>query len=126
MPNRTDGKPEPITKIAFRYIHGNKLHGEDPEILAVMPEDPGTDDPFTCTCYAHMGQHGSCDVQVVMQRSRPARVLEYAGLKRELESIGYRIKVVKRIGLRQYLETRRKALEKQTLAYIFREEGITK
>lgn len=52
----------------------------------------------TCTCYAHVGQHGSADLAGCIQRTRPATPAEYADLKRELESppYEYRLRVIKR------------------------------
>lgn len=75
------------TKVLFRMFQG--------ELLALFPEDPGTNDPATCSCYAHVGQHGSAD-PLITRRSRPATAEDYLPLKRELESIGYNLHVIKR------------------------------
>ncbi len=48
------------------------------------------------TSYVHNGQHGSADYAGVVATTRRARPAEYADLKRELEQIGYCLKVVKR------------------------------
>ena len=47
------------------------------------------------TCYAHHGQHGTCDRAwyVTTRATKPA---EYEALKSELESIGYNLHVLKR------------------------------
>jgi hypothetical protein len=44
--------------------------------------------------YSHVGQHSSCCVKYEKE-SRPATEEEYKGLKEELESIGYVLKVCK-------------------------------
>lgn len=45
-------------------------------------------------CYAHIGQHGTCS-PIYQRESRPATPEEYDPLKRELEQIGYVLKVCK-------------------------------
>lgn len=45
------------------------------------------------TCYSHVGQHSSCAIGYV-NASRPATEAEYADLKKELESIGYVLKII--------------------------------
>jgi hypothetical protein len=47
------------------------------------------------TCYSHIGQHSSCAPDYVKE-CRAMKESEYAGLKTELESIGYNLKVVKK------------------------------
>lgn len=44
--------------------------------------------------YAHIGQHSSCHIEYANE-SRAAKPSEYRELKKELESIGYNLKVVK-------------------------------
>jgi hypothetical protein len=44
--------------------------------------------------YSRIGQHSCCDL-VYEKESRPATEEEYKGLKKELESIGYVLKVCK-------------------------------
>jgi len=44
------------------------------------------------TCYAHIGQHGECDES--FSKRKKAAPEQYAPLLRELESIGYSVKVV--------------------------------
>jgi len=78
------------TPVLFRYDHD--------EVTAVFPTIPGTNDPWSMTCYAHVGQHGSCDLGWY-HTTRPATEAEYASLKRELESApyGYKLKVCRRM-----------------------------
>jgi len=72
----------PITKVIFRKY-------PDGDILALFPEERGTNDPYTCSCYAHVGQHGSADPQHVIRSTKAAKPAEYAALKGERERIGY-------------------------------------
>lgn len=46
--------------------------------------------------YMHVGQHGAASYSGVVAASRPAKPAEYAALKRELESIGYKLRVIER------------------------------
>lgn len=80
--------PRNITKVAFRVWDG--------EVVAVMPELPATNQ-YDCTGYVHVGQHCAIDPRLAVQRSRPATETEYCDLARELEQIGYRVRVVRKI-----------------------------
>ena len=77
-------------------------------VLAVFPTEPGTNSPYTCSCYRHVGQHGWCDERSASDL-KPAKPSEYADLKRELERIGYRLEVRSRF-TRHDLETRKSIL----------------
>ena len=103
---------EPLTKVAFRFWYDSpgqltRMDRKRGEVTAIMPEIPGTDSPYICTCYAHVGQHGSCNISLINQCSRPATEAEYTPLLRELKSIGYRVQVIKRLNQQRYLDTRR-------------------
>jgi hypothetical protein len=65
-------------------------------IIALFPYEPGTNDPFTCQSYEHIGQHGPADVRGVVGGTVPATPGEYAPLKRELESAPYRYRLAVR------------------------------
>ncbi len=69
-----------------------KIETNPRSVLAVFPAEPGTNSPYTCSCYAHMGQHATCDESYAASL-KPAKPGEYADLKRELERIGYRLDV---------------------------------
>jgi len=71
---------------------------KDGDITAVFPATPGTTDPSTMTCFAHVGQHSSCTMEWYYT-TKPAKPEEYTDLKHELESkpYSYRLHVVKRI-----------------------------
>lgn len=85
-----------VTPVLFRVHRAPRTHGAD--VTAVFPCEPATYSGYAMTCYAHVGQHGSCDLGWYNQ-TRPAKPEEYANLKRELESApyGYRLKVYRRM-----------------------------
>lgn len=92
------------TKVVFRKFHNH-------EIIALFPELPGTNDPFTCLSYMHMGQHGaaSADLSPYTTAAKPA---EYEELRRELVSLGYDdLKVCSRFTRKDY-DTRKKAISR--------------
>jgi hypothetical protein len=91
--------PDPeTTDVVFRVFPAG-------DVIAIFPSDPGTSDPFTCSSYQHVGQHGSCNPAYLMRYTVPD---QYADLKRELESAPYhyRLRVRRRIG-GHYLALRR-------------------
>lgn len=67
----------------------------DKSIMALFPTIQGTYAAHTCSSYAVVGQHGSADLQYVINKTRAAQPAEYADLKAELEGppFGYRLKV---------------------------------
>jgi len=50
-----------------------------------------------CQSYESIGQHGAADYMHCLSATKPATPKEYASLKKELESIGYNLKVMKRV-----------------------------
>lgn len=70
------------TPVIFRQFKGG-------DILALFPADPADTAGQFCTCYAHIGQHSSADYNATIAQSKPAKPVEYADLKAELESVGY-------------------------------------
>ena len=46
--------------------------------------------------YAHCGQHSAADYKSLVKHSRLALPNEYENLKKELESIGYNLNIIKR------------------------------
>jgi hypothetical protein len=80
-------------------------------ILALFPYDPGTNDPYTCSCYEHIGQHGSANPGMCIAATKPAKPEEYANLKAELESEPYNyVLVVRRRLPSDAVDVRRKQL----------------
>lgn len=85
MDNATDKE---VTKVIFRKF-------KDGEVIALFPEEPGTNDCNTCDSYMHVGQHGAASVFLV-RGTLPAFFDEYLPLLRELENqVGYNLEVVK-------------------------------
>lgn len=62
------------------------------DIVALFPQEE-FNHRGGCMSYQHVGQHGEADYAHCVAASVPATVAEYAPLKRELESIGYDLKV---------------------------------
>lgn len=70
------------TKVMFKVFGG--------EIIALFPEEIA--DPHgNIMSYAHMGQHGAASPK--LKHLRNAKPSQYADLKRELERIGYELKI---------------------------------
>ena len=70
-----------MTKVIFRKF-------KEGDIIALFPELPGTNDPYTCESYMHVGQHSSASIDIV-SITKPAKPDEYADLLAELKRIGY-------------------------------------
>jgi hypothetical protein len=85
-----------ITEVIFRKF-------KDGEVIALFPFYIETMDGSIMS-YMHIGQHGGASVNLV-NITTPAKPHEYADLKTELESIGYNLKIVKRINRKRiYLQ----------------------
>jgi hypothetical protein len=96
--------PETVDVIFRRW---NSNHG----IIALFPGLPGTNDPGSCLSYEHLGQHAAASVALTSAHTTPASESESAPLRRELEQIGYRLRVVKR-ATRRHEATRRAEIAK--------------
>lgn len=99
-------KDKIITVVIFRkFKSGNK------EIIALFPELPGTNKWYAdCMSYMHVGQHGAASVDLTVL-TQPASPVEYADLKRELEGLGYDLKVELRFKA-EHLTKRKQAVER--------------
>lgn len=75
-------RPEPLPVI-FRADRAGDFKGD---VTAVFPTLPGTSDPYTATCYAHVGQHSACSPEWY-RTTRPATQKESADLLAELRGI---------------------------------------
>ena len=77
--------------VMFRKFQG--------EILAIFPHTKH----HTCfvLCYTHSDQHLGADYNGVVYNSRPAKEEEYRDLKKELEKIGYNLKIVHRRNIKK-------------------------
>lgn len=84
---------EPLTRVIFRKYR-------DGEIIALFPDmDEGRG---MIGSYMHIGQHSEADRLIVVDKTKPAKPKEYAELKAELQRIGYRLTVRKRMIYRRF------------------------
>jgi hypothetical protein len=89
-------KDTELTVVIFRKWKKSFDSGEG--IVALFPfEDYNREyKPSLCMSYAHIGQHGGADYNHCVSNSKLAKPEEYADLKKELEEIGYNLKVAKK------------------------------
>lgn len=72
------------------------------DVIAVFPDECGTNEPYTCSSYQHVGQHASCDYDHVRRVSVPVKIkynqvpqdADVRALLNELRSIGYKPRLV--------------------------------
>lgn len=69
------------------------FYREGSDVFAVFPEEPGTNDPQTMLCYAHIGQHSYCHSGYLAGK-RLASPEEYESLLSELQDIYGAIEVL--------------------------------
>lgn len=87
------------TKVIFRQF-------KDGDVIALFPDQPGTNNPSTCSSYMHIGQHSSASVHLA-SFTKAATKRAYGTLLRELGRIGYRdLRVVKRFTRADYYTRR--------------------
>ena len=100
------------TLVIFRkWRQSEKLWPDlGPEVFALFPLIPANGYGFSCLSYEHVGQHSGANYYHCMQDSHAASAEEYAALKAELESLGYRLRVGKRAP-HNALEQRRATVE---------------
>jgi len=72
-----------------------KAPGCKPTPIAFFPTLPADSAGLDVVCYAHLGQHSGAS-KAYYRTTRRARPSEYAELRHELESIGYRLEVCQR------------------------------
>lgn len=89
-----DTKTVTKTKVIFRKFKDN-------QVIALFPELPATNDPWTCESYMHIGQHSSADPRIILD-TLPASEAEYKELKSELTRIGYDLIIQKRFHRNAY------------------------
>jgi len=77
---------------------------DDPKgIIALLIDEPGTREAYTCMMYEHVGQHGHGHPDAVVANSTPVRKLDCPTAKdarallNELRSMGYNPRVLQRI-----------------------------
>ena len=89
------------TDIVFRVDTSKDFKGT---VFALFPHEVSTLDGLV-NCYQHVGQHSSADYNHCINTSKLATAEEYADLKKEMESIGYKINVVKKRNYDKYLQS---------------------
>lgn len=94
-----------ITPVVFRVERSGQFKGS---VTAVFPILPADRFGMKMTCYAHVGQHHTCSL-AWYYTTRLAKTEEYVDLMRELESIGYRLKVYQKITSKMRDELKRNA-----------------
>lgn len=87
-----------VTLVVFR--RWPRSSGGD--IIALFPAQPADHLGRFCDAYEHVGQHGGADYHGVVQVTKPVSDDEAADLIRELERIGYRLRVVKRVSRKRH------------------------
>lgn len=72
------------------------IHPKDKEVMAFFPMlfHNKRRDRKMKTCYAHLGQHSACHEDYAAECNK-ATPDQYDSLKKELESIGYNLKICK-------------------------------
>lgn len=78
-----------VVRVIFRKWRSNQ------GVIALFP-DIAADNRGSILSYEHIGQHGGASVCLTSAYTLPAQPHEYAPLMRELQSIGYKLRVVKR------------------------------
>jgi hypothetical protein len=84
-----------MEKVIFRKF-------KEGDIIAMFPRIPADRLGYHIESYQHIGQHGLADPGIV-SITKLAMPEEYQSLKEELESIGYNLKIVKKITYRDFL-----------------------
>ena len=72
-------------------------------VFALFPHEIA-DHKYNVLSYQHIGQHSSADYNSCIRYSRPANQFEYNDLKKELESIGYELNIIKRMNYNKFLQ----------------------
>lgn len=93
-----------VTEVIFRKWN-NKVGGT----IALFPYDIVTNSG-DINSYERIGQHGAADYQRVISKTTPAPSDEsaYIALVKELEGLGYNLKIVKRLNPKKYLKAYKK------------------
>jgi len=85
------------TRVKF-LIHEiqDTLHGKpctwESDLFAYFPDDHHEGSALR-TCYSHTGQHSPCSPEYAND-SRQANPDEYADLRAEIESLGYKLEII--------------------------------
>lgn len=91
-------KNPPTEDVVFRVWKSGSGKGD---VIALFPAVPADNEGKYCDAYEHVGQHGGADYSGVMRATRRATPEEYAGLLKELTTIGYKPNPIPRQTKRQ-------------------------
>lgn len=86
---------QPVTLVVFR-----RWRDRPKTIFALFPALPSDHAGFYCDSYERIGQHAGADYYACVNASDPVSAEDAADLRRELERIGYRLKVIRRASRR--------------------------
>lgn len=100
---------QPVTLVVFR-----RWRNQPKTVFALFPQEPADYAGFFCDSYESIGQHSGADYYGCINASDPVSAEDAADLRRELERIGYRLKVMKRASHR--VHEARRATARATLA----------
>jgi hypothetical protein len=89
------------TDVVFRVDTTKEWKGT---IFALLPHEV-SDSKGNVTSYQHIGQHSGADYPYSIRTSRPATQKEYKALKREMESLGYNLNIIKRRNYTKFLKS---------------------
>jgi hypothetical protein len=90
------------TEVQFRKFTGKFQDFKEGDLIAVFPYEIYNQFGGVMS-YQHIGQHGECD-PFINEVTTPAKQSEYAELLRELENLGYNLKVIRRRSHAKYLK----------------------
>jgi hypothetical protein len=91
---------EPPTPVdVLIRVWNDRMPNGDPDIFALMPYIPATDN--LVTCYQQSGGHAGADYGRCIAESRPATPKEAAPLLKALQNIGYAPRVIGRVSRRR-------------------------
>jgi len=93
------------TVVVFR-----KFRDKSGQIIALFPEVPSDNDGIYCQSYMHVGQHSGADYYGLVYTTRRAKPEEYADLYRELERIGYKLRVLQKASYKSHQKRRDETL----------------
>jgi hypothetical protein len=84
------------TAVVFRVWNHKPDKGFNGDVIALFPYQK--EYGGRVMSYERVGQHGGADYSGVIECSRAAKPEEFASLARELESIGYSLRILQRKG----------------------------
>lgn len=86
-----------VTDVIFRkYLDGT--------IIALLPHECN-DRHGNVSSYQHIGQHSGADYNGVIMCTKLAKETEYFDLKKEMESLGYNLNIIKKQNRVKFLKS---------------------